>query len=238
MSAPPRRSKPPRPLSWPAPPNAVFERAASGTRTDSTRAKAAPESKPPYSPVKQPTLRGPGFLGSEHHTPRPLRSFPRKRESRAHEPCIRPWVPACAGTSGCCLVRAPSFCLFHRFKLPFPKHLSVARLACAALLFPSFCPPPMKGWAERREARIFKSRLRGAMVHAYEARRAPDLGPAALASRRSNLALRGGPRFRLASVRASYLSPATATGQNLAHSAHPVVTSGRRTPASLVRSIR
>jgi hypothetical protein len=70
--------------------------------------------------------------------------------------------------------------------------------------------------AERREARIFKSRLRGAIVHAYEARRAPDLGPAALASRRSNLALRGGPRFRLASVRASYLSPATATGQNLA----------------------
>jgi hypothetical protein len=53
--------------------------------------------------------------------------------------------------------------------------------------------------AERREARIFKSRLRGAIVHAYEARRAPDLGPAALASRRSNLALRGGPRFRLMS---------------------------------------
>jgi hypothetical protein len=80
----------------------------------------------------------------------------------------------------------------------------------------SLRPAPMKGWAERREARIFKSRLRGAIVHAYEARRAPDLGPAALASRRSNLALRGGPRFRLASVRASYLSPATATGQNLA----------------------
>ena len=69
------------------------------------------------------------------------------------------------------------------------------------------------------------------MVHAYEARRAPDLGPAALASRRSNLALRL-RRFMLASVRASYFSPATATGQNLARCAHPVVTSGRRTPAS------
>jgi hypothetical protein len=57
-------------------------------------------------------------------------------------------------------------------------------------LQPFLLPAPMKGWAERREARIFKSRLRGAIVHAYEARRAPDLGPAALASRRSNLALR------------------------------------------------
>jgi hypothetical protein len=101
--------------------------------------------------------------------------------------------------------------------------------AVAALLI-FLLPVPMKGRAERREARILKSRLRGAIVHAYEARRAPDPGPAALASRRSNLALRGSRGLGLQGVRASYLSPATATGQNLARSAHPVVTSGRRTP--------
>ena len=148
------------------------------------------------------------------------------------------WVPArarCARLAG----TTASVCVAIPLK-PFNLSSHPTPFLCAARFHRAshlLLPTPVKGWAERREARISKSRLRGAIVHAYEARRAPDLGPAALASRRSNLALRV-PRFRLASVRTSYLSPATATGQNLALLAHPVVTSGRRTPASSGRPSR
>jgi hypothetical protein len=89
------------------------------------------------------------------------------------------WVPG-AGTSGCCVVHAPSICFIVSSRHS-TQHLSVARPAAAAFL-PSARPD--EGWAERRDGAFNDRACEARLNHAYEACVAP-IQTGALASRRS-----------------------------------------------------
>jgi len=95
----------------------------------------------------------------------------------------------------------------------------------------SFCPPRRRG-GRSAVRRVFQSRACEAREATLTRRGAHRISVRVRSPHGAPTWRSASARFRLASVRASYLSPATATGQNLARCAHPVVTSGRRTPAS------
>src|SRR5436309_10578691 len=80
--------------------------------------------------------------------------IPAQAGIQSHELRMWPWIPACAGTSGRGVVHALLFVF------PFHPTIHSTPLRCAAHLSPRFSsffllPAPVKGWAERREARIF-----------------------------------------------------------------------------------
>ena len=89
----------------------------------------------------------------------------------------------------------------------------------------SFCPPRRRG-GRSAVRRVFQSRACEAREATLTRRGAHRISVRVRSPHGAPTWRSASARFRLASVRASYLSPATATGQNLARCAHPVVPPG------------
>src|SRR5947207_14902519 len=119
----------------------------------------------------------------------------------------------------------PSYEAFVLFLSRFQTAIRPTPFLCAACVVPRFSsfllPAPMKGWAERRERRIQRSRLRGASHHAYEACIAP------IPNRCARLpALRLAVSVTGAALRWPALSPGNSSGRST-----PGRNPGDRTPA-------